>query len=93
MTIINNLSPLWGITLTLQENLNLKIGTFSWKKYINAAFWNYISTPINFTITLFTAMSAGQTGTNSTFLNQNQLFYILFVSFILSIINTFFKLK
>ena len=90
---IDNLSPIWGITLTLQENLNLRIGTQSWKKYINAAFWNYISTPINFTITLFTAISAGQTGTKSDYLSQDQLFYILFVSFILSIINTFFKLK
>jgi len=93
VTIIDNTSPLWGVMLTLQENMNLRIGTQIWKKYVNAAFWNYISTPINFTITLFTAMSAGQTGTQSNYLNQSQLFYILFVSFILSIINTFFKLK
>uniref|UniRef100_A0A6C0I5X0 Uncharacterized protein n=1 Tax=viral metagenome TaxID=1070528 RepID=A0A6C0I5X0_9ZZZZ len=93
ITIIDNTSSLWGTMLSLQDNLNLRIGTMIWKKYINAAFWNYISTPINFTITLFTAMSAGQTGTQSNYLSQNQLFYILFVSFILSIINTFFKLK
>lgn len=90
---INNLSPNWGIMLTIQSNLNLRIGTQSWKKYLSAAFWNYISTPINFTITLFTALSAGQTGTQGTFLTQNQLFYILLVSFLLSIVNTFFKLK
>ena len=93
ITVIDNSSPLWGLMLSLQENLNLRIGTQCWKKYINAAFWNYISTPINFTITLFTAISAGQTGTQSSFLSKDQLFYILFVSFILSIINTFFKLK
>ena len=91
--IVDNLSPTWGIMLTLQENLNMRIGTQCWKKYINAAFWNYISTMINFSITLFTAMSAGQTGTKSNYLTNDQLFYILFVSFILSIINTFFKLK
>jgi len=91
--IIDNLSTTWGIMLTLQENLNMRIGTQCWKKYINAAFWNYISTMINFSITLFTAMSAGQTGTKSNYLTNDQLFYILFVSFILSIINTFFKLK
>jgi hypothetical protein len=91
--VVDNTTPLWGTMLTLQENLNLRIGRQSWKKYINAAFWNYISTPINFTITLFTAMSAGQTGTESNYLSKNQLFYILFVSFVLSIINTFFKLK
>jgi len=90
---IDNESPNWGIMLTLQSNLNYRIGTQSWKKYISAAFWNYISTPINFTITLFTALSAGQTGSKSTYLSEDQLFYILLSSFLLSIVNTFFKLK
>ena len=91
--VIDNLSPIWGIMLTVQDNLNLRIGTQLKKKYFNAGFWNYISTPINFTITLFTALSAGQTGSGSTFLTTDQLFYILLATFILSIINTFFKLK
>jgi len=90
---INNYSPDWGIMLTLQGSLNLRIGTQAWKKYISAAFWNYISTPINFTITLFTALTAGQTGTQSNYLSEKQLFIMLFISFLLSIINTFFKLK
>jgi len=90
---IDNESPNWGIMLTLQSNLNYRIGTQAWKKYISAAFWNYISTPINFTITLFTALSAGQTGSKSTYLSDDQLFYILLSSFLLSIVNTFFKLK
>jgi hypothetical protein len=90
---INNLSPEWGIMLTMQENLNIRIGTLKCKKYLSATFWNYISTPINFTITLLTALSAGQTGTQSQFLSTTQLFYILFVSFILSTANTFFNLK
>ena len=90
---INNYSPDWGIMLTIQSSLNLRIGTQAWKKYISAGFWNYISTPINFTITLFTALTAGQTGTQSTYLTEKQLFIMLFISFLLSIINTFFKLK
>ena len=90
---INNTSIEWGIMLTIQDNLNLRIGSTTWKKYISAAFWNYISTPINFTITLFTAFSAGQTGTQTIYLTQDQLFYILMVTFLLSVINTFFKLK
>ena len=90
---IDNLSPIWGIMLTVQDNLNLKIGIQLKKKYFNAAFWNYISTPINFTITLFTALSAGQTGSGSNFLSQSQLFYVLLTTFVLSIVNTFFKLK
>ncbi len=91
--IIDNLSPTWGIMLTVQDNLNLLIGTQLKKKYFNAGFWNYISTPINFTITLLTAFSTGQTGSGSKFLTETQLFYVLLTTFILSIINTFFKLK
>lgn len=90
---IDNQSLIWGLMLTMQENLNMRIGIQKWKRYVRASFWNNISTPINFIITLFTALSAGQTGTQSQYLNNNQLFYILFVSFILSTVNTFFKLK
>jgi hypothetical protein len=91
--MIDNLSPTWGIMLTVQDNLNLRIGTQLKKKYFNAGFWNYISTPINFTITLLTALSTGQSGSGSKFLTEMQMFYILLTTFILSIINTFFKLK
>jgi len=91
--IIDNLSPIWGIMLTVQDNLNLQIGTQLKKKYFNAGFWNYISTPINFTITLLTAFSTGQTGSGSAFLTESQLFYVLLTTFVLSIINTFFKLR
>jgi hypothetical protein len=42
---------------------------------------------------LFSALSAGQTGTGSTYLTSSQLFYILFTTFVLSIANTFFNLK
>jgi len=90
---IDNLSPGWGMMLIFQDNLNRHIGFNRWKRYVSANFWNYITTPINFTITLFTAISAGQTGTGSGFLSSTQLFSILFASFILSTINTFFKLK
>ena len=92
-SVIDNLSPVWGIMLTMQENLNVRIGTQRWKKFVSATFWNYTSTPINFTITLFTALSAGQTGTKSQYLSESQLFYILFTTFVLSIVNTFFNLK
>jgi len=91
--IIDNLSPTWGIMLVIQDNLNLRIGVQVKKKYFNAAFWNYISTPINFAITLFTALTAGQTGSSATFLTDSQIFYILVATFVLSTVNTFFKLR
>jgi len=92
---IDNMSLEWAIMITIQKNLNDRIGNLKWKKYITASIWNYVSTPINFTITLFTALSAGQTSAGPTYayLTQNQLFYLLFISFVLSTINTFFKLK
>lgn len=92
-TKINNMSQEFGIMITLQENLNLRIGRERWKKYISTMFWYYVTMPINFTITLFTALSSGQVGTNANFLSETTLFAILFTSFLLSTINTFFKLK
>jgi hypothetical protein len=63
------------------------------KKYISAAFWNYISTPINFIVTLFTGLTAGQAGSTNSYLDPKTVFIMLFVCFILSTINIFFKLK
>ena len=94
--IANNLdtqSQEYGIMITLQENLNLRIGRERWKKYITSMFWYYINMPINFTITLFTAITSGQVGTNATFLSSGTVFALIFTAFLLSTINTFFKLK
>ena len=90
---VNNISQEFGLMITLQENLNLRIGTERWGKYISSIFWYYVSTPINFTITLFTALSSGQVGTGTNFLSNESLFAILFTTFLLSTINTFFRLK
>jgi hypothetical protein len=90
---VDNSSQDFAIMITLQENLNMRIGTERWKKYITAIFWYYISMPINFVITLFTAMSSGQVGTQTNYLSTGTLFAILFTAFILSTVNTFFKLK
>lgn len=93
LLVVDNSSQDFAIMITLQENLNMRIGTERWKKYITAIFWYYISMPINFVITLFTAMSSGQVGTQTNYLSTGTLFAILFTAFILSTVNTFFKLK
>jgi hypothetical protein len=90
---VDNSSQHFAIMITLQENLNMRIGVERWKKYISSIFWYYISMPINFVITLFTAMSSGQVGTQTNYLSNGTLFAILFTAFILSTVNTFFKLK
>lgn len=63
------------------------------KKYISAAVWNYIHTPINFIISLFTGLTAGQAGSSTSYLSRDTVFVMLFVCFILSTINIFFKLR
>ena len=75
-----------------QQVLNKRIGTQAWKKYLSAAFWNYITTPINFSITLLTAIATGQAAT-SNILSQQQTLIILFVTFVLTTTNSFFKLN
>ena len=80
--------------LTKYENMIYPvIRVQSRKKYISAAFWNYISTPINFIVTLFTGLTAGQAGSTNSYLEPKTVFVMLFVCFILSTINIFFKLK
>jgi len=83
---------IFHIMVLRQNILNTRIGTQSWKKYISAAFWNYISTPINFSITLLTAVSTGQAA-STTILTQQQTLIILFVTFVLTTVNSFFKLN
>ena len=39
------------------NSLNKNIGTYWWKKYITTAFWKNISTPINLSITILTALT------------------------------------
>jgi len=90
---VNNGSQEFAIMITLQENLNLRIGRERWKKYISSMFWHYVNTPINFTITLFTAITSGQVGSGASFLSNGAMFAMLFTTFVLSTINTFFKLK
>ena len=79
--------------LLLRQNIiNTKIGTYAWKKYINSIIWNYITTFINFSITLLTALCTGQAA-SSNILTKQQNVIILFVTFVLSTTNSFFKLN
>ena len=72
------------------EKINSDIGFYWWKRYIYSAFWSNISTPINLSIVVFTAITTGQTATKnlisesvSTLLGSTVLF--------VSIFNTFFR--
>ena len=72
-----------------QEVLNKRIGTQAWKKYLSAAFWNYITTPINFSITLLTAIATGQAAT-ANILTPQQTLIILFVFYLRCLKNKHF---
>lgn len=75
-----------------QDVLNKKIGSQAYKKYLSAAIWNYVTTFINFAITLLTALSTGQAA-SANILTQQQSVIVLFVTFILTTTNSFFKLN
>ncbi len=74
----------------MQNKLNNDLGYQWWRKYVSGAFWSNISTPINLSITILTAIMSGQATTNN--LIPNSLYVkISIASLLLSTLNTFFK--
>lgn len=51
--------------VSVEDNLDKLLGFYYWKRYIAAAFWSNLSTPINLAITLMTAMTTAQATTLS----------------------------
>jgi hypothetical protein len=74
----------------LEDRLNKDLGFSWWKKYIAAAFWSNISTPVNLAITVLTALTTGQATTNNL-LSQRAYVNISIATLLLSVINTFFR--
>lgn len=83
-----NCIELYFISMILEKKLNADIGFHWWKKYI--AFWCNISTPINLSITVITALTTGQ-ATTQNLLPQNVLVSISIIALVLTTINTFFR--
>ncbi len=78
------------LMMQLQNKLNGELGDLWWNKYVAAAFWSNISTPINLAITLLSAVTAGQ-ATTQNMLTQSVFFKISVASLLLSTLNTFFR--
>jgi hypothetical protein len=74
----------------LESRLNKELGFLWWKKYIAAAFWSNISTPLDLSITVLTALTTAQATTNNL-LSQNVYVNISIGTLIISSINTFFR--
>jgi hypothetical protein len=78
------------IMKNLEEKINEELGFKWWKKYIGGAFWNQISTPMNLSITLLTAVTTAQTTSNG-FLPESIYKGISVATLVISVLNTFFR--
>ena len=72
------------------DKLNYDIGYYFWKRYVYCAFWSNISTPINLAITILTALTTGQSATDSLISDSTNTRLGIAALFI-SIFNTFFR--
>ena len=61
-----------------------------WKYYISSAFWSNISIPINFSITMITAVTTGEYA-SKTLLTSDTALMLSITALILSTVNTFFS--
>ena len=72
------------------EKISADIGYYWWKRYIYAAFWSNISTPINLSIVVLTTLTTGQAATQSL-LSKEVTTILGSVVLFVSIFNSFFK--
>ena len=76
--------------INLENKINKVLAANWWNKYIAAAFWSNMSTPINLTIMLLTTLTTGQATTNNL-LSSESFVSVSIASLILSVVNTFFR--
>jgi hypothetical protein len=74
----------------METKLNNEIGYRFWKRYVNAAFWSYLSMPINLSITMLTALSTGQ-ATTDNLLPKTIYVNVALATLVLSVLNTYFR--
>jgi hypothetical protein len=76
--------------ISLREKIDDTIGYYFWKKYISSAFWSNLSTPVNLTITLLTALMTAQ-ATTQNLLSEDVYYKISVANLLISVLNTFFR--
>lgn len=73
-----------------RDKINRDISWFYWKKYVAAVFWAQLSTPVNLSITLMTALTTAQA--NAPDLLDVEIYKKLTIAtLVLTVINTFFR--
>ena len=74
----------------LKKKIDKEIGYNYWKKYVASVFWSQISTPVNLTITMLTAVTTAQIQSNDL-ITPSVASNLAIVSLILATLNTFFR--
>ena len=74
----------------IETKINNDIGYRFWKKYITAAFWSYLSMPINLSITMMTAIATAQ-ATTDNLLPRAIYVNISLATLVISTLNTYFR--
>jgi hypothetical protein len=72
------------------DKINTDIGFYWWKRYIYSAFWSNVSTPINLSIIILTALTTGENATKNLIGQEIATILGIAVLFV-SIFNTFFR--
>lgn len=72
------------------DKINSDIGFYWWKRYIYSAFWANVSTPINLSIIILTALTTGENATKDL-IGQHVSTILGIVVLFVSIFNTFFR--
>lgn len=74
----------------IESKLDKDIGYYYWKKYIAAAFWSQVSTPINLTITILTGLTTAQS-TSPELIPEWIYKQVAIAVLVITILNTFFR--
>lgn len=77
--------------MDLRDKLDAMIGFGWWKRYIAAAFWSNMSTPLNLSITLLTALTSAQIVSSEDLFSTLASTRISLAALVLSTLNTFFR--
>ncbi len=78
------------LTRRLENKLDKMIGFCYWKTYVATTLYANISTPINLSITIFTALMTAHSSTSSSFISGDMNMKMNLATFLLSILNSYF---
>ena len=75
----------------LKDHLSYRIGFNYNRTWHCASFWTNVSTPINLSLTLLTALLAADASSTGTLIDSHQYMILSFTTMILTTINSYFK--